>query len=58
MKGNEWQKLTEGEFSNIVNNPIWQTINIEPAETKLIRLDGERLNKGSRTNYEDLEILE
>lgn len=52
-----WQKLAEGEFSNIVNNPIWQTVTCSPVETKLIRLDGVRLNYGSRTNYDDLEIL-
>lgn len=57
MINNQWEKLAEGEFSNIVNNPIWQTITIDPVETKLIRLDAMRINKGPRTCYEDLEVL-
>ena len=57
MNGNEWEKLSEGEFSNIVNNPIWQTINIEAVDSKLIRLDGEKLNNGTMAEYEDLEVL-
>ncbi|MCF0179632.1 MAG: alpha-L-fucosidase [Bacteroidales bacterium] len=57
MLNGQWQKLAAGEFSNIVNNPIWQTINISPVETKLIRLDAMNLNKGTRTCYDDLEVI-
>lgn len=57
MVDGNWQKLAEGEFSNIVNNPIWQTVTVAPVKTGLIRLDGECLNSGSRTSYDDLEVV-
>lgn len=53
----EWVKLSSGEFSNIINNPIWQTVNTEPVETSLIRLDAEILSSGQRVQFADLEVL-
>ena len=53
----DWVKLSSGEFSNIVNNPIWQTVNTEPVETSLIRLDAETLSSGERVQFADLEVL-
>ena len=29
-----WTKLASGEFSNIVNNPIWQTVRLSPAKVR------------------------
>ncbi len=34
-----WEKVSEGEFSNIVNNPILQSVEVEPIEAQYIRLD-------------------
>ena len=58
MQNNEWKQIAKGELSNIINNPIWQTIRFQPIKTKLIRIDGEQLNSGNRTQYDDLEICE
>ncbi len=33
-----WTKVSEGEFSNIVHNPILQSIEIEPVDVQYIRL--------------------
>ena len=57
MVNGQWQKVAEGEFSNIVNNPIWQTINIPATTTKLLRLDALAINQGERAQYDDIEVI-
>ncbi|MBR1414982.1 MAG: alpha-L-fucosidase [Prevotella sp.] len=52
-----WETLGEGEFSNIVNNPIWQTVRCKPTRAKIIRVDGLRLVQGERMGYSDVEVL-
>ena len=52
-----WTKLASGEFSNIVNNPIWQTINFTPVKAKILRLDADRLAEGNRMAFEDIEVV-
>jgi len=36
--GNEWKQIDAGEFSNIKNNPLWQTKTFEPAKARYIKL--------------------
>ena len=55
--GNHWTKLAEGEFSNIVNNPIWQTITFDPTYVGLLRLDCNRNTSGSKVLYEAVEVI-
>ena len=58
MTGNrQWTELAQGEFSNIVNNPIWQTINFEPVEATMLRLEAVTLSSGERVAYSDIEIV-
>ena len=57
MENNEWKRISEGEFSNIVNNPIWQSVSINPINASLLRIDAENMNSGERAEYEDIEIL-
>ena len=52
-----WTKLASGEFSNIVNNPIWQTIHFAPTKVKVLRFEAERLANGERMGYSDIEVL-
>ena len=54
---NKWTKLASGEFSNIVNNPIWQTIKFAPVKAKILRLDADRLGEGERMGYGDIEVV-
>ena len=54
---NNWQKLASGEFSNIVNNPIWQTIKFNPVKAKILRLEADRMAEGNRMGYEDVEVV-
>ena len=53
---NKWEKLATGEFSNIVNNPIWQTIKFPEAKVRVLRFEADRLAEGKRMGYSDLEI--
>ena len=57
MVDGNWKKITEGEFSNIVNNPIWQKVNVSPVKTNLLRIDAESLHSGQRAAYGDIDIL-
>jgi len=54
--GRTWTQLAKGEFSNIVNNPIWQTVNCTPAKGSLLKLDCTRITSGTRIFYSDLEV--
>ena len=51
-----WTKLASGEFSNIVNNPIWQTIKFAPTKIRMLRFEADRLHSGTRMGYGDIEI--
>ena len=48
--------LASGEFSNIVNNPIWQTIKFAPTKIRMLRFEADRLHSGTRMGYGDIEI--
>ena len=52
----DWTKLASGEFSNIVNNPIWQTIKFNPAKVRVLRFEADRLATGERMGYGDIDI--
>jgi alpha-L-fucosidase len=51
-----WTKLASGGFSNIVNNPIWQTIKFPATKARIIKLDADRIAEGERMSYGDIEI--
>ena len=53
---NHWTKLASGEFSNIVNNPIWQTISFPATKVRILKLDADRLSSGERMAYGDIEF--
>ncbi len=52
-----WVQIAKGEFSNIINNPIWQTISFSPGEYDMLRLDCRRITSGNRIRYSDVEVL-
>ena len=51
-----WTKLASGEFSNIVNNPIWQAIKFPATKVRILKFDADRLAEGERMGYGDIEI--
>ena len=51
-----WTKVAQGEFSNVVNNPIWQTVTFPPVRAKIFRFDADRLAEGERMAFDDFDI--
>ena len=54
---NNWTKLSSGEFSNIVNNPIWQNLSFPATKVRMLKFDADRLADGERMGYDDIEVL-
>ena len=54
---NNWTKVASGEFSNIVNNPIWQNIKFDPIKASVLRIEADRISEGEHMAYSDLEVL-
>ena len=52
-----WTKVASGEFSNIINNPIWQTIKFTPVKARILRLDADHLADGERMAFGDFEVV-
>ena len=54
----DWKTVSQGEFSNIKNNPVWQVKEIEPAKARYIRLRALGTTDGnSRTGYAEIDIV-
>ena len=52
-----WKKVASGEFSNIVNNPIWQTVNFDPVDASVLRFEADVMSGGNHMAYSDFEVL-
>ena len=52
-----WTKLASGEFSNIVNNPIWQTIKFPTTKARILKFDADRLASGEQMAFDDFEVV-
>jgi alpha-L-fucosidase len=57
-KGNEWKLVSEGEFSNIKNNPLWQTKMITATKARYIKLSALK-NTADNNNigYAELDVI-
>ena len=53
----DWKKLASGEFSNIVNNPIWQNLTFPATKVRMLKFDADRLADGKRMGYDDIEVV-
>ena len=54
---NNWTELASGEFSNIVNNPIWQNLTFPATKVRMLKFDADRLADGERMGYDDIEVV-
>jgi alpha-L-fucosidase len=53
-----WKTASQGEFSNIKNNPVWQVKKFEPTEARYIRLRTLKNSDGnSRTGYAEVDVI-
>ena len=56
--GKNWQKVSEGEFSNIKNNPLWQTRSFDPVSARFVRLRALRNTEGNQgAGYAEFDIV-
>jgi len=53
-----WKLVSEGEFSNIQNNPVWQIKSFAPTTARYIRLRALANTHGnSRTGYAEVDVI-
>lgn len=56
--GRQWEKLDEGEFANIKNNPLWQSRTITPRPARYCKLRAEENTQhNQRVGYAEVDIL-
>ncbi|WP_303919291.1 alpha-L-fucosidase [Draconibacterium sediminis] len=54
----KWKLVSEGEFSNIKNNPLWQAKNFEPAKARYIKLRALKNTEGNNNiGYAEFNII-
>ncbi|WP_167619192.1 discoidin domain-containing protein [Maribellus sediminis] len=54
----KWKLVSEGEFSNIKHNPLWQAKNFEPAKARYIKLRALKNTEGNNNiGYAEFNII-
>ena len=58
MNSNDWQLVDSGEFSNIKNNPLWQTKTFKTVPARFIRLRALRNTQNDdAAGYAEVDVL-
>ncbi len=58
MDNVEWKLVNQGEFSNIRNNPLWQTKTFAPEKARYIKLRASRnTENNSNVGYAEVDII-
>lgn len=53
-----WKQVSEGEFSNIKNSPVWQTKTFEPTKARYVKLRAlKNTQEGSASGYAELDVI-
>ncbi|MCF8325235.1 MAG: alpha-L-fucosidase [Leadbetterella sp.] len=56
--GSTWKLMSEGEFSNIKNNPTWQIKIFEETKARFIKLKAlKNIKENSNSGYAEIDIL-
>lgn len=56
--GKNWKKASEGEFSNIKNNPLWQTKQFEAVPARYIKLRAlKNTENNTRIGYAEVDVI-
>ncbi len=54
----DWNLVSEGEFSNIQNNPLWQIKNFEPIKARYIKLQAVKNTQNDQAvGYAELDVI-
>ncbi|WP_339755999.1 alpha-L-fucosidase [Algoriphagus aquimarinus] len=57
QNGKSWSKVSAGEFSNIVNSPVEQTIRFDEVKAKFIRLKASKTADGNPATFAEIGVL-
>ena len=58
QNGKKWELVSEGEFSNIKNNPLWQTKNFNPVKARYIKLVALKNTEGNdNVGYAEIRVI-
>jgi alpha-L-fucosidase len=58
MDNVEWKLVSQGEFSNIKNNPLWQTKTFAPEKARYIKLRASRnTENNSNIGYAEVDVI-
>lgn len=53
-----WKKVSEGEFSNIKNNPLWQTKQFEPLAARYIKFQAlKNTENNNNIGYAEIDVI-
>jgi len=56
--GSDWKLVGEGEFSNIKNNPLWQTKMIAETKARYIKLSAlKNADNNNNIGYAELDVI-
>jgi alpha-L-fucosidase len=54
----EWKLVSQGEFSNIKNNPLWQTKKFDPEQARYIKLRALRNTENNNNiGYAEVDVI-
>ena len=56
--GKEWQAVKEGEFSNIQNNPVLQTVSFDPEQARCVKFSARSVvNDALKIECAELDMI-
>jgi alpha-L-fucosidase len=56
--GKKWKLVSEGEFANIKNNPLWQTKQFEPVTARYIKFQAlKNTENNNRIGYAEIDVI-
>ncbi|HVX49613.1 MAG TPA: alpha-L-fucosidase [Chitinophagaceae bacterium] len=56
--GQQWKLVSKGEFANIKNNPLWQTVTFTPVNTRYIRFRAiKNTDNTNEVGYAGIDVL-
>jgi len=56
--GKNWKKASDGEFSNIKNNPVWQIKNFDAVPARYIKLRAlKNTENNNRIGYAEIDVI-
>jgi alpha-L-fucosidase len=58
VDGKKWKLVSEGEFANIKNNPLWQTKNFEAVNARFIKFRAlKNTENNNRIGYAEIDVI-